>query len=77
MAGDKIGSINSALEEAVTVDLPDISIANDDVEIRVAIVQFSNGASWVTPGIVPLGDLIWNDLHASGANDFGHAIYWQ
>ena len=75
MAGDKIGSINSALEEAVTVDLPDISTANDDVEIRVAIIQFSDGASWVTPGAVPLGDLIWNDLHASGANDFGQALH--
>lgn len=75
MAGDKIASINSALEEAVAVDLPDISIANDDVEIRVAIIQFSNDASWVTPGAVPLGDLIWNDLHASGANDFGQALH--
>lgn len=75
MAGDKIGSINSALEEAITVDLLDISTANDDTEIRVAIIQFSNGASWVTPGVVPFGDLIWNDLRASGANDFGRALH--
>ena len=74
MVGDKIGSINSAMEEAITVDLPDISTANDDAEIRVAIIQFSTGASWVTPGTVPVGELIWNDLHASGANDFGQAL---
>lgn len=75
MAGDKIGSVNAAMEEAITVDLPDISTANDDAEIHVAIIQFSTGASWVTPGAVPMGDVIWNDLHASGANDFGHALH--
>ena len=33
MTGDKIGSVNSAMEEAITVDLPDISTANDDAEM--------------------------------------------
>ncbi len=74
MTGDKIGSINSAMEEAITVDLPDISTANEDADLRVAIIQFSDGASWITPGSIPLGDVIWNGLHASGANDFGHAL---
>ena len=75
MTGDKIGSVNAAIEEAITVDLPEISAANNDAEIRVAIIQFSDGASWVTPGAVPLGDVIWNDLHASSANDFGQALH--
>ena len=37
MSGDKIGSVNSAMEEAITVDLPDISTANDDAEIRAEL----------------------------------------
>ena len=75
MTGDKIGSVNSALEEAITVDLPDISTANDDAEIRVAIMQFSSGCSWITPtsGPIAIGDVIWNDLHASGLTDLGAA----
>ena len=32
MAGDKIGSVNLALEEAITVDLPDIASANEDTD---------------------------------------------
>lgn len=75
MAGDKIGSVNSALEEAIAVDLPDIASANEDAEIRIAIIQFSTGASWVTPGAVPVGELIWSDLHAFGSNDFGQALH--
>lgn len=73
MHGDKIGSVNSAMEEAITVDIPDISSANDDIKIRVAIMQFSSGASWVTTP-VSVDEIIWRDLHAGGANDFGHAL---
>lgn len=75
MTGDKIGSVNSAMEEAITIDLPDISSANDDAEIRVAIMQFSSGCSWITPasGPIGIGDVIWNDLHATGLTDLGAA----
>lgn len=73
MTGDKIGSVNSAMEEAITVDLPDISTANDDAEIRVAIMQFSSGCSWITPSSGPIGDVIWNDLHVNGLTDLGAA----
>lgn len=75
MAGDKIGSVNSAMEEAITVDLPDISTANDDAEIRVAIMQFASGCSWITPssGPIGIGDVIWNDLHPNGLTDLGAA----
>lgn len=75
MTGDKIGSVNSAMEEAITVDLPDISTANDDAEIRVAIMQFSSGCFWITPssGPIGIGDVIWNDLHPSGLTDLGAA----
>ncbi len=75
MTGEKIGSVNSAMEEALTVDLPEISVANDDAEICVAIMQFSSGCSWITPssGPIALGDVIWNDLQANGLTDLGAA----
>ena len=75
MTGEKIGSVNAAMEEAITIDLPEISIANDDAEIRVAIMQFSSGCSWITPasGPVGIGDVIWNDLDAGGLTDLGAA----
>jgi len=75
MMGDKLGSVNAAMEEAITIDLPDISSANDDAEIRVAIMQFSSGCSWITPasGPIGIGDIIWNDLVPSGLTDLGAA----
>ena len=75
MMGDKLGSVNSAMEEAITVDLPDISSANDDAKIRIAIMQFSTGCAWITPnsGPIPIGDVIWNDLTPNGITDLGAA----
>ena len=75
MAGDKLGSVNSAMEEAIASDLPEISAANDDAEIRVAIMDFSSGCSWITPdsGPIEIGDVIWNDLNAGGLTDLGAA----
>lgn len=75
MSGEKIGSVNSAMEEAIVSDLPEISAANDDAEIKVAIMQFSSGCKWVTPmsGPIAIGDVIWNQLNAGGLTDLGAA----
>lgn len=75
MYGEKIGAVNSAMEEAIAVDLPEISSANDDAEIRIAIMQFASGCSWITPasGPIGIGDVIWNDLQSGGLTDLGAA----
>lgn len=75
MSGEKLGSVNSAMEEAIIKDLPEISSANDDAEIRVAIMQFASGCSWITPtsGPIRIGEVIWNDLQPGGLTDLGAA----
>lgn len=75
MAGERIGTVNSAMEECIPL-LKEVAQANDDAEIRVAILQFSNGCSWVTPATGPVGldDMIWNDLNAGGMTEFGEAL---
>lgn len=75
MGGSKIGTVNGAMEECQDL-LKDVAQANDDAEIKVAIMQFSSGCSWVTPesGPVDLDDWVWNDLQAGGITDFGAAL---
>ena len=75
MAGSRIGTVNAAMEECIPL-LKEVAQANDDAEIRVAILQFSNGASWITPQSGPVGleDIIWNDLQAGGLTEFGAAL---
>jgi uncharacterized protein YegL len=75
MYGEKIGKVNAAMEECIP-DLKEISKENDDAEIRLAIMQFSNGCSWITPKSGPVGieDIIWNDLNSGGLTDLGAAL---
>ena len=63
------------MEECIPL-LKNVAVANDDAEIKVAILQFSSGCSWVTPasGPIRLDDIIWNDLQAGGMTDFGEAL---
>lgn len=75
MSGSRIGTVNAAMEECIPL-LKEVAAANDDAEIKVAILQFSSGCSWVTPASGPLGidDIIWNDLQAGGMTEFGGAL---
>lgn len=75
MEGAKIGSVNSAMEEAVVKDLRNLSGSNDDAEIRVAIMRFSSGCEWITSsaGPVSINDLRWREVKAGGLTDLGAA----
>ena len=75
MDGSRIGTVNAAMEECIPL-LKEVDAANDDAEIKVAILQFSSGCSWVTPvsGPVGLDDIIWDDLQAGGMTEFGGAL---
>ncbi len=75
MKGTRIGTLNAAMEESVPL-LKEVEALNDDAEIKIAILQFSSGCSWITPstGPISLDDLVWNDLQPGGITDFGAAL---
>lgn len=75
MSGSRIGTVNGAMEECIPL-LKEVAAANDDAEIKVAILQFSSGCSWITPASGPVGldDIIWNDLQSGGMTEFGGAL---
>lgn len=75
MGGEKIGKVNAAMEECIPL-LKEVAAANDDAEIKVAILSFSSGNQWITPASGPVGldDIIWNDLQAGGMTEFGGAL---
>ena len=75
MRGSRIKSVNSAMKECQGL-LKEISQANDDSEIRIAVLQFSSGCSWITPqkGPVQLEEWYWENLQPGGITDFGAAL---
>ncbi|GMO63841.1 MAG: VWA domain-containing protein [Treponemataceae bacterium] len=73
MDGSKIGAVNSAIDEVIPA-LREVSDENADAKIKVAALEFSNGARWLTPGgPVELDNFRWNWVEAAGVTDLGAA----
>ena len=74
MAGDRIAAVNSAMSETMEV-LKDVSNNNPTAELKIGVLQFASGASWITQnGFVFMDDFYWNDLKAAGLTDLGSAL---
>ena len=75
MSGSKIGAVNTAIEEVIP-ELKNISAANADAEVKVAALEFSHSASWLTPnGTVPVENFSWRYVDAGGNTSMGEACH--
>ena len=72
MEGSKIGTLNAAIEDVIP-EIRSISEENADAQIKVAVLEFSSGAKWLTPAPIEVSDYSWNYLNADGVTDFGAA----
>ena len=73
MDGSKIGTVNSAIEEVIPA-IKEVSDENADALIKIAALEFSSGARWITAnGPVEADQFRWNYLDAAGVTDFGAA----
>ena len=70
MDGSKIGTLNSAVEEVIP-EICKLSSDNADAAIKIAVLEFSSGARWITPAPMDAADFRWNHLNADGLTDFG------
>jgi len=73
MDGSKIGAVNVAIEEIIPA-IREVSDENSDAQIKIAALEFSNGARWLTPnGPIEADKFRWSYLHADGLTDLGDA----
>ena len=70
MSGQKMGTVNSAIEEVIP-EIAKISAENADAAVKIAVLQFSSGVKWLTPQPMDAADFKWNYLDADGLTDFG------
>ncbi|MCD7841640.1 MAG: VWA domain-containing protein [Lachnospiraceae bacterium] len=73
MIGDRIASVNEAMNDSVEV-LKDVSENNPTAELKIGVMQFDSNVRWVTNGLVFLEDYYWNDLSAGGLTSLGAAL---
>jgi uncharacterized protein YegL len=72
MSRSKIGTLNTAIEDVIP-EIKAISEKNADAKIKIAVLEFSTGANWLTPAPIEVADYSWNYLNADGVTDFGAA----
>lgn len=65
-----MGTLNSAIEEVIP-EIRKISGDNADAAIKIAVLEFSSGARWITHAPMDAEDFHWNYLDAGGLTDFG------
>ncbi len=73
LAGVRIAEVNQAMAETIEV-LKEVSAKNPTAELKIGVLQFASGASWVTDGLQSIDDFYWNDLIAGGPADLGAAL---
>lgn len=72
MEGSKMGTLNAAVEEVIP-EIRKISEENADAAIKIAVLEFSSGAQWITPAPMDAADFTWSFLNADGLTDLGQA----
>jgi uncharacterized protein YegL len=73
MHGDKIGTVNNAIQSAIP-EMASAASDNPNARLYIRTLKFSSGAQWVTEGPVAIEEYAWQDLTASGVTDMGKAL---
>lgn len=72
MGGGKIGAVNDAIRNILPI-VNEISVNNNDAEIRIAVLKFSSGVEWIYREPKLASDFEWLDIQANGLTDMGEA----
>jgi uncharacterized protein YegL len=69
-----IGAVNSSFDE-LPFELKGIIKDHPGLQIKIAVLRFSSGASWITPdGPVSIEHFRWNYIEPGGVTDVGAAF---
>lgn len=69
MDGEKIGAVNNAIRDVMTI-MPEIQDDTSDAEIKISALTFSDDAKWVYHDPRSVADFKWNDISADNGTDY-------
>ena len=72
MAGEKIGAVNNAIRDVMSM-MPEIQEDTSDAVIKIAALKFSDKAEWLTPEPQTVENFKWKDLSGDGGTDLSAA----
>ena len=72
MAGEKIGAVNNAIRDVMSI-MPEIQEDTSDAVIKISALKFSDKAEWIFPEPKDIPDFKWKDLNTDGGTDLSAA----
>ena len=72
MAGEKIGAVNNAIRDVMSI-MPDIQEDTADAEIKISALKFSDSEQWIYSEPKRVEDFKWKDLGVEGGTNLSGA----
>lgn len=72
MDGEKIGAVNNAIRDVMTI-MPEIQDDTSDALIKISAMTFSDKPKWVYPEPKTVNEFIWKDLRVEGGTNLSLA----
>ncbi|MCR5456945.1 MAG: VWA domain-containing protein [Clostridiales bacterium] len=72
MSGEKIGAVNNAIRDVMSI-MPEIQEDTADADIMVSAMTFSDDVKWVYPEPKSISDFKWNDVGVDAGTDYSKA----
>jgi len=72
MEGEKIGAVNNAIRDVMSI-MPEIQEDTSDADIKISALTFSEDAKWVYSEPKSVTDFKWNDIRTDGGTDYSKA----
>ena len=72
MDGEKIGAVNTAIRDVMTI-MPDIQDDTSDALIKISAMTFSDKPNWVYPEPKTVEEFKWKDLRVDGGTNLSLA----
>jgi len=69
MEGEKMGAVNNAIRDVMTI-MPEIQDDTSDAEIKISALKFSDDAKWVYSEPKSVEDFKWQDISTEGGTDY-------
>ena len=69
MEGEKIGAVNNAIRDVMTI-MPEIQEETSDAEIKISALIFSDDAKWFYKEPMTVDEFKWSDIRTNGGTDY-------
>ncbi len=73
MAGEKLGAVNNAIRDVMSI-MPEIQDDTSDAEIKISALIFSDKNHWVYNEPKTIADFKWKDIGSEGGTDYSAAF---